>query len=103
MFKKIDEVNKDITHWFIFEHSFITDLESFLNKNAISYYIESLEDSVIYTITLEDFNHLPNIFPKAENCNITNYLIVTGQIALSTISNPSTAAMTTFGNAYPMR
>lgn len=28
-------------------------------------------------------------------------IIVAGQIAISAISNPKTAAMTTFGNAYP--
>lgn len=57
---------KDITHWFAPEQSFLTEVVSFFNQAASEYYIETLEDSTLFTLTLDSLNHLLDNFPELE-------------------------------------
>ncbi|MCP4439615.1 MAG: Crp/Fnr family transcriptional regulator [Aureispira sp.] len=77
-----NDAGKDITHWFRFENSFITELDSFLNKTESSYYIETLEETVVYSISLEGFYKLSSLFPETEkiwNLALVQFLLELGE------------------------
>lgn len=49
---------KDVTHWFAAEMEPLSALDSFFKQRPCDYSIDTLEDSVVYTITLERLNAL---------------------------------------------
>lgn len=57
---------KDITHWFAAESTALTDLGSFFQGSLSVYNMETIEDSVVYTITLNKLNKLFDEHPEIE-------------------------------------
>lgn len=49
------EQGNDITHWFLMEESFITDINSFIAQEESEYSLEVLEDCSLVSFTLDDF------------------------------------------------
>jgi CRP-like cAMP-binding protein len=50
-----DDDGKDITHWFIFEGEFITEVDSVFQQKPSEFYLEALEDCTLNTFILTDF------------------------------------------------
>jgi len=63
-FYYIDEDGNDITHWFSFEGSFMTEVDSFFSQLPSDFYLETLEDSELVTFSLDSFETLSNQFPE---------------------------------------
>ncbi len=61
-----NEEGKDITHWFAQEQSILTEVISYFNQTASEYYLETLEDSTLLTLTLDSLNYLLDHFPELE-------------------------------------
>ncbi|MFZ0488655.1 MAG: Crp/Fnr family transcriptional regulator [Salegentibacter sp.] len=57
---------KEITQLFFGEGRFMTSLESFFQESASLYYVELLEDSVIYSISKEELDLLFDKYHKME-------------------------------------
>lgn len=49
---------KDVTHWFAAESQALSALDSFFKRRPCDYSIDVLEDSLVYTITLDRLNAL---------------------------------------------
>lgn len=49
---------KDVTHWFAAELEPLCALDSFFKRRPCDYSMDALEDSVVYTITLDRLNAL---------------------------------------------
>jgi CRP-like cAMP-binding protein len=79
-FYYIDEEGKDITHWFLFENDFITELESFLLRKESDYSIEVLEDTILYSIEFDAYQKLMDTFPEIDN--LWNIVLTKGIIDL---------------------
>lgn len=60
------EKGKDITHWFIFEGNFITEADSFFQQTPSDYAIETLEDSLVRSISYEDLEYMFQKYPEFE-------------------------------------
>jgi len=56
----------DVTHWFLLENDFITEINSFIERFESEYYLEVLEDCTLYACTIQDFQQFSSVFPKAE-------------------------------------
>lgn len=54
----LKEDGKEITQWFFVEGQFMSSIESFFQQNPSLYYLEMLEDSVVYSITRENLDLL---------------------------------------------
>ncbi|MDB4286260.1 Crp/Fnr family transcriptional regulator [bacterium] len=50
-----DDEGKDITHWFVFEGEFITEIDSVFQQKPSEFYIEALEDCTLNTFIFADF------------------------------------------------
>jgi CRP-like cAMP-binding protein len=57
---------KDITDWFAPENSFITAVDSFFQQKPSRYFLELLEDSVLYSLTYTELESLYNTDPQLE-------------------------------------
>lgn len=55
---------QDITHWFLMEEDFITEINSLLEQVGSDYYLEALEDCTLITFTMEDLLKVINVFPE---------------------------------------
>lgn len=64
-FYYINDEGLDITHWFLLENQFITEVTSFLEKTGSEYYLEVLEDCTLYSFTYETYSKINSIFPEA--------------------------------------
>lgn len=53
-----DDTGKDITHWFIFEGEYITEVDSIFQQKPSEFYLEALEDCTLNTFVLADFTTL---------------------------------------------
>jgi len=60
----LKEDGKEITQWFFTEGKFMSSIESFFQQIPSIYYLEMLEDSVVYSITRENLDRL---FEKYHN------------------------------------
>ncbi|MGB1284379.1 MAG: Crp/Fnr family transcriptional regulator [Polaribacter sp.] len=49
---------KEVTQWFFGVDNFMTSLESFFNQSPSFYYLEVLEDSILYSISYENLELL---------------------------------------------
>ncbi len=49
---------KDITHWFLLEQEFITEIDSIYSQKPSEFYLETLEDCVLHTFNPQAFIEL---------------------------------------------
>ena len=61
-----DNEGNEITHWFLFEGDFITEVSSFFEQKESDYYLEALEDCELHAHTFDDITFLLNQFPEME-------------------------------------
>ncbi|MFD2518245.1 Crp/Fnr family transcriptional regulator [Salinimicrobium flavum] len=54
----LKEDGKEITQWFFVEGHFMSSIESFFQQNPSLYYLEMLEDAVLYSITRDKLDLL---------------------------------------------
>ena len=54
----LKEDGKEVTQWFFIEGKFMSSIESFFQQTPSLYYLEMLEDSVLYSITRENLDLL---------------------------------------------
>lgn len=57
---------KEVTHWFAFEHDFVTSFHSFITGGAAVENIQLLEGSILWSISKEKFTSLLNQHPEME-------------------------------------
>lgn len=62
MFLRTDD--KEVTQWISTKGYFSADLSSFLFENPSRFTIQALADTVLFTITKEDYNKLVDLIPK---------------------------------------
>lgn len=61
-----NEKGKEITHSFAAENSFVTAFDSFFQRQPSRYFIEVLEDSVLYSMTYKDVEKELEQFPETQ-------------------------------------
>ena len=54
----LTEAGKDVTQWFFVEGQFMSSIESFFQQIPSLYYLEMLEDAMVYSITREKLDLL---------------------------------------------
>ncbi len=62
----LNEGGKEITQWFFGVGKFMSSLDSFFQQSPSLYYLEVLEDSVLYTISKEEIDKLFAKYHKME-------------------------------------
>lgn len=62
----LNEGGKEITQWFFGIGKFMSSMDSLFQQTPSLYYLEVLEDSVLYTISKEKLDHLFDKYPKME-------------------------------------
>lgn len=62
----LNENGKEITQWFFGVGKFMTSADSFFQQTASLYYLEVLENSIVYSISKEDLDLLFSRFHKME-------------------------------------
>lgn len=62
----LNEGGKEITQWFFGVGKFMSSVDSFFQQTASLYYLEVLEDSVLYTVSKEEIDRLFEKYPKME-------------------------------------
>lgn len=62
----LKEDGKDVTQWFFGVGKFMTSVDSFFQQSPSLYYLETLEDSVIYSISKENIDILFSKYQKME-------------------------------------
>lgn len=64
---------KEVTHWFAFEHDFVTSFHSFITQQAAVENIQAMESSVLWKISKEKLTELMNRFHEVERLVRTTY------------------------------
>lgn len=54
----LKEAGKEVTQWFFVEGQFMSSIESFFQQDPSLYYLEMLEDAIVYSITREKLDLL---------------------------------------------
>ena len=62
----LNENGKEITQWFFGVGKFMSSVDSFFQQSPSLYYLEVLEDSVLYSISKEDIDQLFAKYHKME-------------------------------------
>lgn len=62
----LKEDGKEITQWFFIEGKIMSSVESFFQQIPSLYYLQMLEDSVVYSITRENIDMLFNKYHNME-------------------------------------
>ena len=62
----LNQAGKEITQWFFGSGKFMGSADSFFQQCPSLYFIEVLEDTVIYSITKEKLDELFDTYPKME-------------------------------------
>ncbi len=62
----LNKNGKYVTQWFFGEGNFMTSLESFFQESPSLSFMETLEDSVVYSITKENIDYLFEKYHKME-------------------------------------
>lgn len=62
----LKEDGKDITQWFFAGGKFMSSVDSFFQQTPSLYYLETLEDSVLYSITKNEMDILFSKYHKME-------------------------------------
>lgn len=57
---------KEVTQWFFGQGVFMSSADSFFKQTPSYYYLEILEDSILYSISFEEVNQLLKKYPKME-------------------------------------
>lgn len=57
---------KDITHWVYPNNSMVTSWHSYINESPSSEYIEATEDSVLVSLTYEEWQYLFKTYPELD-------------------------------------
>lgn len=81
-FYYIDAEGKDITHWFSFEGDSMTELNSFFSKTPSDFYLETLEECQLLTLSLDDINILSKNFQEfsiLESRLLRNFVLELGE------------------------
>jgi len=73
----LTEAGKEVTQWFFVEGQFMSSIESFFQQNPSLYYLEMLEDAVLYSITREKLDLL---FARYHNMEKLGRLLSTGML-----------------------
>lgn len=63
-FYYLNKDGQDITHWFLLENDFITEINSFLQQVESEYYLEVLEDCTLVSCTFDNYQKISNSFPE---------------------------------------
>lgn len=63
-----DLKGKEIVTWFSFSEMIITDMLGFYTTGRSQFYVEALEDSIIYKITRQDLEMLYSKYPTYQEC-----------------------------------
>jgi CRP-like cAMP-binding protein len=95
---------KDITDWFAPENSFITAVDSFFQQKPSRYFLELLEDSVLYSLTYTELESLYNTDPQLERLGRLILLEVFGKSVNRTIALQFQTAQEryqSFAQTYP--
>lgn len=61
-----NESGKEITQWFFGSSKFMSSVDSFFQQRPSLYYLEVLEDSILYTISKKNIDALFAKYPKME-------------------------------------
>lgn len=69
-----NEDGKEVTDSFAMENSFVTAFDSFFQKQPSHYFIELLEDSVVYSMSSADIDEELERFPETRS--LTNLILV---------------------------
>jgi len=59
----VNTPDKEITQWISTPGYFITDLSSFINETPARWNIQALTDTIIYTISKEDYKSISTLVP----------------------------------------
>ncbi len=62
----LNENGKEITQWFFGINKFMTSADSFFQQSPSIYYLEILEDAIVYNISKADIDQLFAKYPKME-------------------------------------
>lgn len=62
----LKEDGKEVTQWFFGVGKFMTSVDSFFQQSASLYYLETLEDSTVYSISKENMDILFSKYHKME-------------------------------------
>ncbi len=62
----IKEDGKEVTQWFFGEGAFMSSVDSFFNQSQSHYYLEVLEDAMLYSISLDNIDLLLAQYHKME-------------------------------------
>ncbi|MGW8124000.1 Crp/Fnr family transcriptional regulator [Roseivirga echinicomitans] len=62
----LKEDGKEVTQWFFGQGVFMSSADSFFKQSASYYYLETLEDSVLYTISYDKIELLLSRYHKME-------------------------------------
>ncbi len=62
----LNENGKEITQWFFGVGKFMSSVDSYFQQSPSLYYLEVLEDSILYSISKEEIDQLFAKYPKME-------------------------------------
>lgn len=62
----LKEDGKEITQWFFGGGKFMSSVDSFFQQSPSLYFLETLEDSVLHSISKKDMDNLFSKYPKME-------------------------------------
>lgn len=57
---------KEVTHWFGFEQDFVTSFYSFISRKPSVEYVQTMEESTVWSITLDNLLSLYDQYPELE-------------------------------------
>ncbi|BDS10439.1 Crp/Fnr family transcriptional regulator [Aureispira anguillae] len=81
-FYYLNEEGEDITHWFLLEGDFITEINSFIEQSESEYYLEVLEDCTLHTCSYDSFIKINELFPEVSqlwNTILAKFLLELGE------------------------
>jgi CRP/FNR family transcriptional regulator, anaerobic regulatory protein len=91
-----NEDGKDVTDSFALENSFVTAFDSFFQRQPSRYFIETLENSVVYSMTFAEVKTELEKFPETQQ--LTNLILV--QILEQILDKNAALQFKTAGDRY---
>lgn len=71
---------KEVTQWFFDTGKFMTSADSYFNQSPSYYYLETLEDSIFYTITYEEMDIVSAKYPKMQQ--VSHKLVIEALVGM---------------------
>jgi CRP-like cAMP-binding protein len=71
-----DITTREVTNWIVPSGGFLTDISSFLHQKLSSYYIETLHDSDIYTLTYDSYLVIQKTHPEIAKAIFEHTLVM---------------------------